>query len=790
MAARGLTMAVVLPLTMVMLISGIGQPANPGPSDRLRNPGFESPSVLDGWQFVVYGPRAKLEVDRSVVREGRQSLRVEASEPSDVALGQDVVLRPRAWYRFRGWVRTGGLDPRDAPVCGTYQVQRAGGRGTLAFGPSHPGDNDWTEVVLVFQAPDDGRVRIAPFLVGFGKGTGTAWFDGLQLEAFEPSRAPAVITREFLQSGRIEPGQYGQFIEYLCDLVPGMWADKLCDGGFEGLSPYTLLHYLKETDFREHPWYPCGATNRGQFVRDSSTKVGGSSSYRITAAEDIPCTLGIAQDGIALRRGTACNLSLYLKQTGIRGPVRVRLHREGTEYAACEFQPTTAWAKYQARLDPRATDDRATISIEFRGPGTLWLDSARLMPEDAIGGWRKDVVEAVRAMKPGVIRFGGSAVDVTEAGDFEWRDTIGDPDRRKTLRAWGGLQPAGAGLEEIVQFCQFVGAEPLICVRVVGRTPRDAANQVGYFNGGPETPMGALRAKNGHPEPYRIKYWQVGNERSGPEYEKQLPGFCKAMNDADPSIELLSSYPKPGVIRGAGALLDFVSPHHYDCADLAGCEAELASILGRVHELAPGRKIRVAVTEWNTTAGDAGPRRARLWTLENALACSRYQNLLHRHCDLVPIANRSNLVNSFCSGCIQTDNHRLYGTPTYYAQKLYATMAGDRPLRIDSALPPISVPDLSATMSSDGKSVILFAVNDQRDPIERPIDFSAFGPAGQTLDVWTLSDTRHAGEPDATNSFADPERVAPIRSTFKATSPRFTYPFPPLSLTVMQWLLR
>ena len=102
----------------------------------------------------------------------------------------------------------------------------------------------------------------------------------------------------------------------------------------------------------------------------------------------------------------------------------------------------------------------------------------------------------------------------------------------------------------------------------------------------------------------------------------------------------------------------------------------------------------MAVTEWNTTAGDAGPRRARLWTLENALACSRYHNLIHRHCDLVAIANRSNLVNSFCSGFIQTDNHRLYKTPTYYAQKLYATMAGDRPLRIESPLPPISVPDL------------------------------------------------------------------------------------------------
>ncbi len=513
-------------------------------------------------------------------------------------------------------------------------------------------------------------------------------------------------------------------------------------------------------------------------------------SYRITAAEAVPCTLGVAQDGIAVQQGVACTFSCYLKKTGTAGPVRVRLHREGTVYATADLEPTAEWARYQAQMVPTATDASTTISIEFHGPATLWLDSASLMPEDAIGGWRRDVVEAVRAMKPGVIRFGGSAVDVVNAGDFEWRDTIGDPDRRKPLRAWGGLQPTGPGLEEIVQFCRRVEAEPLICVRIVGRTPRDAADQVQYFNGDVQTPMGARRAKNGHPEPYRVRYWQVGNEQSGPDYEKRLPEFCRAMKQADSSIELLSSYPKPGVLRGARDWLDYVSPHHYDCANLAGCDADFESIRRLLHELAPGRKIRVGVTEWNTTAGDSGPRRARLWTLENALACSRYQNLLHRHCDLVPIANRSNIVNSFCSGFIQTDNHRLYKTPTYYAQKLYATMAGDRPLKIESPLPPISVPDLSATLSADGKAVILLAVNDRLEAVTRPLDFSAFGPDGQTLEVWTLADTKHAGEPDVTNSFADPDRLVPTRSTFAAASPRFDYAFPPLSLTVLRWSVR
>ena len=98
-----------------------------------------------------------------------------------------------------------------------------------------------------------------------------------------------------------------------------------------------------------------------------------------------------------------------------------------------------------------------------------------------------------------------------------------------------------------------------------------------------------------------------------------------------------------------------------------------------IAEHAPGRNIRLGITEWNTTAGDAGLGRAMLWTLDNALACSRYQNFMHRHCDLIEIANRSNLADSFCSGIIQTDNSGLYRTPTYYAQQLYAEHAGSSP---------------------------------------------------------------------------------------------------------------
>ncbi len=751
----------------------------------LVNGGFEEAQPTNGWELHVYGAAPKLALDTGTFHAGRQALRIEADEPSDTALGQELQLRPNGWHRFGGMVRTRALDPRGSDTSATLQVQRPQGAGLITSGASHRGDTGWTPVATYFQAPPDGRVRLCLFFVGFGKGTGTVWFDQVQLEEIDLAQGEIRVASEPLVAGEISPLQYGQFVEYLCDLVPAMWAEKIYDGGFEGLSAYKFA-FIKETDFQEKPWYPTGAVNRGRYALDRSAKISGETSQKIEVREAVPCTLGLAQDGIYVDPGQALDLQCWLKVAEVAGPVRWRLHQEGRIYARGEFQPGPDWRKFTTRLTPAGRDANATLAFEFRGPGTLWLDNVSLRPVDTVGGWRRDVVEAVRALKPGVIRFGGSALDEPSLGEFNWQDTIGDPDRRRPFRAWGGLQPTGPGLEEFVQFCQAVGAEPLICVRCSQRTPRDAAGEVEYFNGSTNTPMGAWRARNGHPEPYRVRFWQVGNELSGSEYEAQAPGFCAAMKAADPSIRLFSSFPTAGLLRQAGQYFDYVCPHHYT-PDLAASESSLATIARLIQENAPGRNIKVAVTEWNTTAGDMGLGRAKLMTLENALACARYHNLLHRHCGLVEIANRSNLINSFGSGILHTDNHRLYRRPTYHAQQLYATLAGRHPLRIHSEYPVNTGLDLSATRSREGAEVALFVVNYTLQELARTVDFSAFGRSGQTLTVHTLADRDQAGEPDAQNSFGDPDRVAARASTHAVGTPRFTYRFPALSLTVLTW---
>ena len=332
-------------------------------------------------------------------------------------------------------------------------------------------------------------------------------------------------------------------------------------------------------------------------------------------------------------------------------------------------------------LSAKGTIANATLNIEFEGRGTLWLDRVYLIGDDAVLGlWRPDAVRALKAETPGLIRFGGSMIEV-----YEWDKSIGPWDTRVPYPTgpWGGLEPNFVGVDEFVQLTQYVGAEPLICIRWSGKRPQDAADEVEYLNGSVDTRWGKIRALNGHPEPYRVKYWQIGNEVGGGTYDDSVRAFAEAMRKVDPSIRILSSFPSADTLKEGGGYLDYLCPHHYEVANLRGEQADFDFLQDQIALYARGKDVRVAVTEWNTTAGQMGLTRGMLLTLGNALSNSRYQNLLHRYADMVEIAVRSNLSDSFGSGMIQPGIGWFYLSPTYYSQKLYQEAAGTYPLKIN-----------------------------------------------------------------------------------------------------------
>lgn len=735
---------------------------------------FSAQLHTDGWTHSAAGKEPPV-----MVQAGADSFEMSAEKPAHFALSQEVFLRPGTLWRATASVKSDQLSatPRlevDTPV---------GGQGTSQ---ALPGKSTWQPLDIVFRAPSPGRVWLR--LVPFSNGAGKVWFNHVRLEPVSEAGDTIEDIRILatrLSDRAIDRKQGGQFIEPLCRLTSSLIAQQVDGGSFEEEPPWKP-GYKREIDKPYRPWYPEGAVHLAKYSFDSENAFNGRRSQKI----ELPAVhswAGISQDGFYIDSGHQYRLRLHMRGEG-NVKVRAWIHGGGGSIAGPVDLGTASrdWQSAQAMLDATASSPDATLSIEFEGPGTLWLDRVYLIGADSVLGlWRPDVVAALKALNPGVIRFGGSTLEV-----FEWDQCLGDWDRRApyVTNPWGGLDPNFVGVEEFVQLTRYVGAEPLICVRWTGKTPRDAAAEVEYFNGGTDTRWGRVRAKNGHTEPYRVKYWQIGNEIGGVKYDDSVRAFAEAMKRVDPSIKILSSFPSAETLKLGGGYLDYLCPHHYEVGDLAIEESSFRLLQDQIARYSNGKDVRVAVTEWNTTAGWMGLTRGILLTLGNALSCSRYQNLMHRYSGLVEIAIRSNLSDSFGSGILQPGPGWLYLSPTYYSQSLYQRAAGSFPLQIrrSASLPPqLLEPDLSATLSQDGNTLRIYAVNSTGEQRRSRITLEGLG--GVTGgDVFMLRDRDRAGDSEAMNSHDDPGRIAVFQHKASVQGRQFDYTFDPYTVTMLE----
>jgi alpha-L-arabinofuranosidase len=638
--------------------------------------------------------------------------------------------------------------------------------------------------------PEAPQLRNARF-VGYGKGTGKVWFDDLRLDEAETGDRQTVrIFPERVTQRPVDGKQGGQFIELLCGLIPSMLAQQAANTSFEDEPPWKVA-FRRQTDKPYRPWYPDGAVHLADYVYDTNRPFNGRRSLRIVLPAP-RARAGISQDGFALKRGQGYRLRLHARSQG-NVAVRAWLHGGGgTAAGPVDLgRAGSDWTLLRATLHAEQTIDNASLTLDFEGPGTLWLDRVSLISDDAVLGlWRRDVVEAVRQMRPGVIRFGGSTIQ-----DYEWDQSLGPPDTRAPfpLHYWGGLEENFVGVEEFVALCREIGAEPLVCVRWTGKKPEDAAGEVEYFNGTADTRWGKVRAQNGHPERWGVKYWQVGNEVGGAAYDASLRLFAQAMRRVDPSIRVLSAFPSEDTLRLGGDEVDYLCPHHYDCADLAGTEESFRALEDQIRRWTGRRPVRIAVTEWNTTAGDWDLGRARLQTLANALACSRYHNLMQRHCDAVEIAIRSNLADSFGSGVIQTGPGWLFLAPTYYAQQLYSRAAGSFPVRLERVLTGaaplpwnMAEPDLSAVLSPDGHTLRIYGVNSTDKPLSVSATLTGFGDGAVRGDAHVLKDSRGSLTSEVLNSRDDSRRVRVFDEAKSLRGSNLELAFEPFSLTLYE----
>ncbi len=579
-------------------------------------------------------------------------------------------------------------------------------------------------------------------------------------EAESENSTVATIHAETLHNGKVSPLLFGNFIELLDDVVPGIWAEMLNDRSLEGVEPMIRRDYFDGTpDFCDRQW-----DANETWTCDSSQPFNGARCAKLISVEHKPAIL--SQSGLAVRKDMTYHFSGYLRTAGSPLAVSVILKTllpDGswmTLASARLSQVTDSWRKYSVSLTSRGLSDHVVFELQAQGQGQLFADKLSLMPDDAVHGWRRDVVDVVKDMHPSIIRWGGSIID---PGGYRWKNGIGDRDLRTPFRnvAWGRIDPNDVGIDEFCQLCEAVDATPLICVSFSDGA-QSAQDLVQYCNGDAASAWGAKRAANGHPAPYRVKYWQVGNEIRGdkPEYLAQIEDFIHSIKQAEPEAQVMSSYPAQKLVDVAGKDLSFLCPHQYK-RDMAFCDAELSN-LSHMIDTTPGcAHLKIAITEWNVAGGEWGLMRGRQMTLESALIDARHLHVMMRHCDKVAIANRSNLSNSFCGATFETNPSGILKRPSHYVMGLYAKHARPLPLKVES---PSNGPDVFACASLDKKAVTLFAVNSKDEPVELKLTSEGFEKPLHLLRAESVCDVQDARQPEIMNHWTAPERVKTVQS--------------------------
>ena len=418
---------------------------------------------------------------------------------------------------------------------------------------------------------------------------------------------------------------YGQFLEHIGGIVNNnIWAEMLDDRKFyfpinshppaEPSGPawkrVTLRH-----------WTPIGAD---EFVTmDTDHPYTGDHTPRVKQSSSE--AHGIKQAGLAVRKGKSYTGRVVLAGTsgttvkvsliwgnGASDRQTVVIRKVGSQYR-----------KFPLTFQTQGDSDGARLEIVGTGSGSFHVGAVSLMPADNVQGFRAEVIAALKQLHSGVYRWpGGNFVS-----GHEWRDAIGDPDKRPPIMdpVWQALQPNDVGTDEFMTLCRLLDVEPYVTVNAGFGDAWSAAQLVEYSNGAITTPMGKLRAANGHPEPYQVKFWGVGNEPWGEwqlgfmpvaQWELKHNMFAKAMRKVDPTIKLIAAGAMPDAMTGSkqakrlnGQIVpDYLSPADWSGNLLAHCldnidllSEHYYSTSGQRTDLEKGEKVSTgpqSLIEW------------------------------------------------------------------------------------------------------------------------------------------------------------------------------------------------
>ncbi|NLH42664.1 MAG: alpha-N-arabinofuranosidase [Planctomycetes bacterium] len=364
----------------------------------------------------------------------------------------------------------------------------------------------------------------------------------------------------------VNPNLYGMFIEHIGSLVySGVWAEMIDDRKFydpiTAGDPAGSARIARGGPGRfggvSRRWSPVGPAE--SITMDARHAYVGDHSPAIALSPTEP--RGIRQSGLTLAQGKEYTGRIVLAaDAGVQVSVSLVWGTgEGDRQSLAIRQLSPAFTTFPLAFQSQADTADGRIEITATGSGSFRVGAVSLMPSDNVRGFRPEAIAALKSLRSGVYRFpGGNFVSA-----HEWRNAIGDPDKRPPT--WDpvrrGFQTNDIGTDEFMTLCELIGVEPYITVNAGTGDAWSAAQYVEYANGDAGTPMGKLRAANGHPEPYRVKFWGIGNEMWGltyqygamklDQFEFKHNEFAKAMRKVDPTITLLASGAMPDTMTGS-----------------------------------------------------------------------------------------------------------------------------------------------------------------------------------------------------------------------------------------------
>ncbi|MGA1979535.1 MAG: alpha-L-arabinofuranosidase C-terminal domain-containing protein [Sedimentisphaerales bacterium] len=596
---------------------------------------------------------------------------------------------------------------------------------------------------------------------------------------------------------------YGQFIEHLGRCIyGGIWAEMLEDRKFyfpltANYNPYRSTGGASKNNpfaiVGASPWQIIGGPNSVVMVKEDS--------FVGEHAPLIRPDSGIRQLDLGLVKNKQYVGYIYLKAKQQSTNVTVSLiwgdkpedrqdahfSVSANKYIKCPFQFTAGADTIKGKLEIKIADNPCFV-------GTV-----SLMPADNIDGMRADTLGLLKELNATMYRWpGGNFVS-----GYDWRDGIGDRDRRPPRKnpAWTGVEHNDFGFHEFIHFCRMLNAEPLVTVNTGFGDAYSAAAQLEYANGSTNTIMGALRAKNGDPEPFNVRYWGIGNEMWGnwqlgymrlEHYVLKHNWVVDKMREVDPNIVPIASGNagpwSKGLLQRCSDHIDLIAEHFYckQKSDLIEHTSQIADNIKqkvRFHQqlhqeldTLKGKDIRIAMTEWNYwygpyLFGELGTR----YFFKDALGIAKGLHEYFRHSDMIFLANYAQTVNVI--GCIKTSKTDAAFETTGLVLKLYRNNFGTLPVAVTGDMWPL---DVAAAWTEDHKALTIAIVNPTEQKQELSTDLKGTRLTGNGK-LWLISHS----DPMAYNEPGKKPQVVIVEKPVMNVSKELNVP--PLSISLYKF---